>query len=160
MKDLRTAYPVRFPIQTRFCDTDASGHINNVALMSYFELARAQYFRHAMGRFNREGRGFILGSISARFLRQAFFGDELEARVGLSGVGRSSFRLSCRIFRPGDELIAESDAIIVSYDFSANRSVPLPAEWKRAVARLESLDEQELSDDSRLEQRTSQGTSL
>jgi acyl-CoA thioester hydrolase len=145
MHELKTNYPVKVPIQTRFCDTDASGHINNVALMSYFELARANYFRAAMGRFNRSGQGFILGSIDARFLRQAYFGDELEAEAGLSGIGRSSFRLSCRLLnRQTGEVIAESNAIVVSYDFGKKSSVPLPDDWKKAVAALEGLDPEDL----------------
>ncbi len=140
MREVATSYPVRVPIQTRFCDTDASGHINNVALMSYFELGRANYMKHVRGSFNRTGAGFILGSIEARFYKQAFFGEDLVVEAGLSGVGRSSFRISCRILRDGsEEVVAESVATVVSYDFERGKSVPLSEEWMAMVAELEGL---------------------
>lgn len=141
MREISTDYPVRVPLQTRFSDTDASGHINNVALMAYFELGRAHYFRALKGEFNRSGQGFILGSIEAKFKKQAFFGDSLVVEAGMSGIGRASFRISCRIVdsRSG-ETVAESEATVVSYDFSSGRSTPLTPEWMALVAELEGLE--------------------
>jgi acyl-CoA thioester hydrolase len=149
MRDLHTNYPVRIPLQTRFSDTDASGHINNVALMAYFELGRAYYFKALKGQFNRSGKGFILGSIEAKFLRQAFFGDELVVESGITGVGRSSFRISCRIVEAkSGEIVAESQAIVVSFDFSKGSSTPLPESWKRLVAEAEGIEPEALASDS------------
>ncbi len=145
MQEIPTSYPVKVPIQTRFCDTDASGHINNVSYMAYFELGRANYFKALRGHYNRDGSGFILGSIQAKFLKQAFFGSDLQIEAGISGIGRSSFRISCRIIDTATgEKIAESDATIVSYDFSAGHSVPLSDEWKKRVAEVEGIEPDEL----------------
>lgn len=144
MREVKTTYPVRVPLQTRFSDTDASGHINNVALMAYFELGRAHYFKALKGEFNSRGRGFILGSIEATFREQAFFGDDLEVEAGICGIGRSSFKISCRIVnRKTGHLIAESEATVVSFDFSKGRTNPLSEEWKRLVAKLEGVELEE-----------------
>ena len=42
-------YKISQPIQLRFVDTDALGHINNAHYLSYCEMARVTYFDTVMG---------------------------------------------------------------------------------------------------------------
>ncbi len=41
--------PVRVPIQIRWRDLDALGHVNNAVFISYFEYARLAYIRDLLG---------------------------------------------------------------------------------------------------------------
>ncbi len=41
--------PVRVPIQIRWRDLDALGHVNNAVYLTYFELARLAYIRALLG---------------------------------------------------------------------------------------------------------------
>ncbi len=42
-------FPCHHPIEVRFGDTDALGHINNATYLTYFEAARAGYYEALMG---------------------------------------------------------------------------------------------------------------
>ena len=37
------------PVEVRFVDTDAFGHVNNATYLSYFEAARAGYYAKVAG---------------------------------------------------------------------------------------------------------------
>ena len=41
--------PVQMPIQIRWRDLDALGHVNNAVYLTYFELARLAYIRAVLG---------------------------------------------------------------------------------------------------------------
>lgn len=46
------------PIQLRFKDMDALGHLNNANYLTFFELARIKYFRDTVGTeidWNKDG---------------------------------------------------------------------------------------------------------
>lgn len=146
IKQLNTSYPVRVPLQTRFADSDATGHLNNASYLVYFELARAEYFGKVHGALNVKGRGFILGEVYCRFVSQGYFGDKLVIEIGISGVGRSSFRQAYRVVNDKTgTLVAEGWSTTVCFDYAANKSMPLPEEWRRAVAEIEGWDAESLS---------------
>jgi acyl-CoA thioester hydrolase len=39
----------QLPIQIRFVDIDAFGHVNNAVFASYYEMARVAYFDQVLG---------------------------------------------------------------------------------------------------------------
>jgi acyl-CoA thioester hydrolase len=56
------------------------------------------------------------------------FGDEVEVRLTIGEIGRSSFTLAYDIVQAGsDRLVASGKTVMVSYDYAAGTSVPLPA---------------------------------
>lgn len=138
MLDLETAFPTRVPLQTRFADTDASGHINNVSYIAYFELARTRYFADIKGALNTFGQGWILGEVQCRYLAQGYFGDALEIRCGTSGIGRASFRTAYEIINSETDIVlARGMSITVHYDFKSKKTVRIDNDWRRYIARHE-----------------------
>ena len=62
------------PIEVRFVDTDAFGHVNNATYLSYFEAARAGYYAKVAGQpFMTGARGttdmFVLAEARSRIAR-------------------------------------------------------------------------------------------
>ncbi len=137
--------PVIVPIQVRWRDLDALGHINNAVYLSYFEVARMAYLQAMLPQdaeldpqtsLPRDFQ-FILADLQITYRAPAQLNDPLQASVYVSQVGQKSFIFQFRIeeTRLG-RLIAEGSSTQVCYDYAAQRSIPLPEEVK---ARMEAL---------------------
>ena len=95
------AFHYQLPVEVRFRDTDAMGHVNNAVYLTYLEAARAGYYRAVTGRsfegIGEEPVSIILARALVDFRAQAYFGERLLVACRASWVGRSSFALSYRI---------------------------------------------------------------
>ncbi|MFI5254598.1 MAG: acyl-CoA thioesterase [Candidatus Limnocylindrales bacterium] len=135
------------PLDVRFRDTDAMGHVNNAVYLTYFEAARAGYYRAVTGRsftgIDEEPVSIILARASVDFRAQAYFGEQLLVGCRTSWVGRSSFALAYRIVAAPDStrgagrLIAEGETILVTFDYAKQRPVQIPAELAARLAAFE-----------------------
>src|SRR5688500_1626748 len=68
------------PIEVRFADTDAFGHVNNAVYLTYFEAARAGYYAAVMGTPFGTGaraaeRTFVIAEAEIAYRAPAFFGE-------------------------------------------------------------------------------------
>src|SRR3989304_4807126 len=88
------AAPLRFPIpiEVRFRDTDAMGHVNNAVYLTYFEQARAGYYRAVTGRsfegIEENPESIILAHAPGEVRSPAFFGERLVAQCRATGASR------------------------------------------------------------------------
>ena len=143
------ADPFRFrlPVDVRFRDTDAMGHVNNAVYLTYFESARAAYYRAVTGRsfegIEVEPESIILAHARVDFRAPAFFGERLVVACRATWVGRSSFGLAYRITAAADSprgagrLVAEGETIQVMFDYATQRSVRIPDELLAQLAAFE-----------------------
>jgi acyl-CoA thioester hydrolase len=119
-------------IEVRFRDTDAMGHVNNAVYLTYLEVARQTYWK----RFSRENDyahvPFVVASVRIDF-RSPLHVDEV-ARVALrtTWVSRSSFAMQYEVReRDSERVAAEAETVQVTFDYEAQRSIPVP-DWLRA----------------------------
>lgn len=128
-------------IQLRFKDTDQMGHVNNANHLTYFELARMDYFKGVIDEkieWNR--RGIILAHIEVDYKSPILLEDEVWVYTRVSKIGNTSFEMEYSIERTnsGVALIAaEGKSVQVCYDYEKNRPVPVPESWKRKVRSFE-----------------------
>lgn len=116
----------------RFCDQDAAGHVNNVAVCAYFETARLTFIRDiGMMRAGDDGRRSISAGLEVAFLRESHWPGEVELGCGVLAIGRSSVSLGAGAFRDA-VCIATARMTIVRLD----RAGPCPIE-DEFRARLE-----------------------
>jgi acyl-CoA thioester hydrolase len=66
----------------------------------------------------------------------ARFDDMLEIGVRCTGFGRSSMRFMLEIFRGAEHLIS-GELVYVYADTALRKGVPVPQEWRAAIAGLE-----------------------
>ncbi len=137
--------PVTVPIQIRWRDLDALGHVNNAVYLTYFELARIGYARAALGGHpERDPRTllprdfqFILAEVTCHFRTPATLGDQPVVAIWVAQVGRKSFTFEYRMTdQPTGRLLAEGCSTQVWYDYAAGESRAVPAE---TVALMEKL---------------------
>jgi acyl-CoA thioester hydrolase len=118
-------------LDVRFRDCDPMGHANNAVYLTYLEQARLAHWRSLWG-FGSRKRTDVPGVILARaeidFRRPARYGDVLEIRIGLAGIGRTSFTYDYEIADEAGNLVATAKTVLVMYDYAAGKPVPVPEE--------------------------------
>jgi acyl-CoA thioester hydrolase len=127
------------PIEVRFSDLDALGHVNNATYFSYFEIARIGYLRAVSEKPVTLGdMRLVIVDAACHYRSPALLGEVLHAAVRVSHMRRSSFAFEYRIRDSVDgRLIAEGRTIQTAFDHQAGRVVPIAAEFREQVARFE-----------------------
>ena len=128
----------RHPLEVRFVDTDALGHVNNAVYLSYFEAARAGYYRAVTGStFGTEAEPgpwtFVVAEARISYRAPAFFGEQLWCECRVAWASRSSFGLEYRVGADDSDagsarLVAYGETTQVMYDFTAGHVTRLPRE--------------------------------
>ncbi|GAB5603029.1 thioesterase family protein [Thermus sp. FJN-A] len=126
-------FPVKVPVQVRFRDLDALGHVNNAVYLTYFELARAAYFRRLEEDWVARGR-FILARAEVDFLRPVYLEDPVEVGVRVVRLGRSSFDMEYRVEARGEEA---ARGRTVQVWLEGGRPAPLPQAVRARIAEVE-----------------------
>jgi acyl-CoA thioester hydrolase len=128
------------PIQIRFKDVDRLGHVNNANHITYFELARVDYFNALMGSgvpIDWENESLILAKIEMDYKQPILLDDKISVYTWVSRLGSKSFDMSCSIVREeknGSETeMAKGLAIIVCFNYKLNQSIPIPETWKEKM---------------------------
>ncbi len=129
--------PVKVPIQVRWRDLDALGHVNNAVYLTYFELARLGYIRALLGEDAKIDQRtllpvdfqFILAEVTCYYRSPATLRDRLVAAIWVSQVGRKSFVFEYRITdEVTGRLVAEGCSTQVWYDYAAGESRVVPTQ--------------------------------
>jgi acyl-CoA thioester hydrolase len=132
-------FHVKIPLQLRFADTDALGHVNNACFLSYFELARVAYFNEVLGDVvDWKSRGIILARTEVDYRFPLFLQDKPVVKVRCSQVGTKSFVMSYLIEEEG-KVFAEGNTVMVCYDFVENKPFPMPDEWRLKITAFEGM---------------------
>jgi acyl-CoA thioester hydrolase len=132
-------YKQKTPIQIRFKDVDRLGHVNNANHITYFELARVDYFNSLMGdvRIDWESESLILAKMEMEYRQPILLDDKIFAYTWVSRIGSKSFDMSCSIVRVIDGVETEAAkglAVIVCFNYKINQTIPIPEEWKKKMA--------------------------
>ena len=150
-RDLPGDFGHRRPIEVRFADTDAMGHVNNAVYLTYVETARVAYWAAAIDEPIERGPGraesLILAEAEIAFRSPVVHGETVVVESRATGVGRTSLRLEHRLTasRPGEpaRLVATCRTVIVRYDYVGERPVAFAPD---IIARLEAFEGRPLRD--------------
>lgn len=120
---------IRVRMTARFRDCDPYGHVNNAVYLTYLENSRFALWKA------QDIRGVILARAEVDYRAQAKFGDVLEVRVRLEGLGLSSFRYEYTIVDVESQVtILTARTVQVRYDYEAQRPVEMTDDFR---ARLQ-----------------------
>ena len=126
------------PLQPRFRDTDAMGHINNAVYVTYLEVARQEYWRAFQGGGNYRQVPFILAHVDIDFRSEALMHETLELCIRCSFVGTRSFGFDYRIREATSaRTVVEARTVQVFYDYDRKVTQPCPPEMR---TRLEAFE--------------------
>jgi acyl-CoA thioester hydrolase len=133
--------PFKFSALTRvgFSDTDAQGIVYYGRYLPYFDTARVEYHRHlGLLTFERGEAEFVMRASNVVYEAPARFDDLIEVFVRTRRIGRTSVASEYCAYRVDDDaLMCTAEQTLVLVDLAARRPIPVPDEYRRAVADLE-----------------------
>jgi acyl-CoA thioester hydrolase len=126
------------PIQTRWLDNDAYGHVNNSVYYHYFDTAvNAYLIENGLLEVTGSGPIGLVVETACVYFESVAYPDPLEAGLRIAQIGTSSVRYSIGIFRQGSEHVAAQGRFVHVYvDRDSRRPVPLPEASRAALERL------------------------
>jgi len=131
-------FPVAAPIEIRFRDLDGMGHVNNAVYLTYFEVARAHYWR-ALGESEWPRlRTYVVARAEIDYRSPAALGDDLVCHVRVASFGGRSFTMEYLLLdRRDGRTISEARTVQAMFDYEAGRSRLLEDKVKEAIRRFE-----------------------
>jgi acyl-CoA thioester hydrolase len=146
-RDLPGEFRFRRPIEVRFADTDAMGHVNNASYLTYCEIARAGYYEAVTGQplplgAHGASEGMILAEATIAFRSPAYYGETLTIEARVTRIGGTSFTQEFRLTAPQSRygnarLVATSTSVQVMYDYLHERPIPVSQELAGAMEAFE-----------------------
>jgi acyl-CoA thioester hydrolase len=137
------AFKFLHPIEVRYGDLDPQGHVNNAKYLTFFEQARVRYMIH-LGLFTKDQSfldiGVIIADAHVAFLAPVHYGDEVKVGVRISKLGNKSMTFEQTIVNivSGEEM-AKGEVVVVTYDYRARKTIPVPDEWRERISKFEGL---------------------
>jgi acyl-CoA thioester hydrolase len=130
-------YRFVLPREVEFRDLDVARHVNNAVYLTYLENARIRYLIEVLGPEFAYELSLILARIAVDFRSAARFPETLEVGARVTRLGTTSFDMEHEV-RGGDgRLVLEASSVLVSYDYDADASMPLPEQWRARLAAYE-----------------------
>lgn len=119
-----------YPLEIRWGDMDALGHVNNVIYFRYFEQARAAWLASIgeEGTINSADQGPLIITANATYLKPVVYPAHLMVRMLGEAPGRSSFVVHYEILKRDDPetIYTTGSTKIVWADQKAAQSIPVP----------------------------------
>lgn len=113
-------------LTVRFGDLDPLGHLNNVAIVRMLETGRVEHCRE-LGLMEATTPTFVLVALNVTFRAQGHYRDELRVGTRVAGIGRTSFTLQQRLWRPADaRTIIDGESVLVVVGEDMATPVPVP----------------------------------
>ena len=132
----RPPFRCAVPLQIRFRDTDAMGHVNNAVFVTYLEVARTAYWHQVFAIPSYNQVDFILARAEIDFLRPLLIQDQATVWIRVTELGEKSFRFAYEIVTP-DGVAARAESVQVMFDYPAGRSKVLSPAQRAVILAFE-----------------------
>lgn len=130
------------PIQIRFGDIDAMGHINNNIYFSYFDLGKTAYLEAikptAMYWVDKL---MVVAHIEIDFYSPIYYKEKVAVDTKVTKLGNKSgvFLQQLRNVDNG-EIKCRCTTVFVTYNPDMQTSAPIPEIWKETISKYEGLE--------------------
>jgi acyl-CoA thioester hydrolase len=146
MRDVRLPdFPCVVPVEVRFRDLDAMGHVNNAVFLTYFEQARLAFWMglHPSGTpgeaIEPSRIGFVVARAECDYASPVKLGEKLLVGCRADDFGTSSFAFEYRIVAAGGavdgevRLVASGRTVQVTWDWVSEKKTPVPDDLKKRI---------------------------
>lgn len=116
-------FPICIPIEVRFADLDALGHVNNAIYLSYDEIGRTHYIR-AIG-LAIDGGHFVMARAEVDYISPILMNQRVELKLRVVQVGNKSFRTYSELWAD-NVLSARTNIVVVWLEQGQPARVPDP----------------------------------
>ncbi len=131
----RASYPYFRRVIARFSDMDVEGHLNNVALASFYEDGRVSFLDSLIS--EDPAFRFVIASIRISYLAEAHYPGDYDVGLGVTRFGTTSFDIGCALFL-GDKCVGVCDTTQVTIGEDGPIRVPEALRGALELKRLRS----------------------
>jgi acyl-CoA thioester hydrolase len=131
------------PIQVRYNDIDAQGHVNNAKYVTYIEYARFGYITE-LGLWDGKSfmdLGLIVADCHISYLAPIKLNQRIRVGTRVSRIGNKSLVFSSQIEEEDTaKVMATAETVMVSYDYHSEKTTPVSDEWRKKISQYEGVD--------------------
>ena len=136
-----SSYTHKLKIQIRFKDIDKQGHVNNANHITYFEIARVEYFKDVFrNSIDWIKTGMILANTEITYKRPILLEDNVYCYTKIVRFGNKSFEIE-NVLTVEDThnkfLCAFGKSTMVCINYENKETIDVPIEWKESVKAYE-----------------------
>ncbi len=128
-------YSFSSPIQVRWCDLDAFGHVNNATFASYLEMARTEAWTTLFGGRDALGIPFFVKGLEIDYRRPIGLDDEVRVWLRVGETRGASFTFEY-VVEAGGEVAAEAVTRLACVDKQTGRPVPIDPDVRATLETL------------------------
>lgn len=134
-------FKFKIQVQVRTFDLDAYGVVHNSVYLKYFEIARIEYIRQALG--IEPGRFFgdfyfVIAKNVCNYVSPARFDEVLEIYTRVSKIGNSSFEMQYLIEETKTKReVANGETVIVLLNRETFKPEPIPDSVRELIFKFE-----------------------
>jgi acyl-CoA thioesterase FadM len=141
MPRIKIPLPDKFIFQTeipvRINDINYGGHLGNDSVLSICHESRVRFLNSiGFSELDIDGAGIIMIDAAVQYKKEAFHGDILLVKIGISNITKIGCDLIYLL--TGDENeIAIVKTGIVFYDYATKKTVPVPGVFNERIGLFE-----------------------
>jgi acyl-CoA thioester hydrolase len=135
-------FKATLPVQIRFNDIDALGHINNNVYFSFFDLGKTNYFEVIKPTSVSWIDGLIVvAHIEVDFFSPIYYKENIAVDTKVVKLGDKSgvFRQQIRNIK-NNEVKCRCESVFVTYDADTQASMHIPQVWREAISKYEGIE--------------------
>ncbi len=137
----REKFKFKVQVQVRTFDLDSYGIVHNSVYFKYFEIARTEYLRQALGiepgRFFNDFY-FVIARNVCNYISPARFDELLNVYARTSKIGNSSFEMEYLIEeKTTGRIVATGETVIVLLNRDTFKPQPLPENVRDVILKFE-----------------------
>lgn len=122
------------PLQMRWNDLDALGHVNNALFITYFEIARGHFMTRACQDWNWHKDMFLIANVNADFKKELLLtANDPKVHVKTTKIGTKSFVLEYAVTSKKENqtlLHATGTTTQIMFDMKTRSTIEVP-DWVR-----------------------------
>ena len=127
------------PIQLRFNDFDALGHVNNSVYFSFYDLGKTDYFRNVIPEMTTDQHvGVVIANIQVNFLLPVYPQENVAVQTAVTEIGHKSFKLLQQLIDlDTNEVKCICNTVMVGFDAQTKTTRKITKEWRKAINQYE-----------------------
>jgi acyl-CoA thioester hydrolase len=119
------------PVEVRWRDTDALGHVNHAVFLTYLEEGRDAFYAQALG----ADPIYVVVRLEVDLRAEVRHQDQrLTVRIAIERVGTTSLTTRETIVTPAGEVAAEARVVTVRWDPGSRQPIPFSAAERARLA--------------------------
>ena len=127
------------PIQLRFNDFDALGHVNNSVYFSFYDLGKTSYFSEVIPNMSLDKKvGVVIANIQVNFILPVYPEEHVAVQTAVVEIGNKSFKLFQQLIDTDtNEVKCICQTVMVGFDATTKTTKTISDEWKKAITDFE-----------------------